>query len=129
MNKKQIHEATGNTIARTAVNKNLAGAYSIVGKWCYIAPDGDEWDVWLCNPIDMENGLSERKLNAMLDRPEICRDARVDRMHRLKGEAHFRINDPMWIVENLAWLGIRKRRKADPAAADRMRAIAFAHHV
>ena len=124
MKTADIHRLTGEKIGRTAVQAGSteSSARQIHGKWAVITPFvTDEeilWDVWILNNRDRTAGLTSRKLTAILDKLQFR-----GHVHRLDGEAHFTAPSATWIVDRLKTLGIRRRRKHDPLAADRMRKL------
>lgn len=77
LTKTQIHRAFNGRVSKSMLSDQWCGVtdeWAIVGKYCRILPAKDEgtlvWDVFICNPDDVMDGLTERKLSAILRRIE-----------------------------------------------------------
>ena len=82
--------------------------WQLVGKWCRVTYDGDGvWDIWICNPSDIPAGLSQRKVTSILSRIKVPTGTDL---HELTGEAWVKIRGRQPILDNLALLGIKKKR-------------------
>ena len=106
MTKQEIFDAFSGAISKTAI-VDLDGEYVIRGRWCIIANEGDLWDIWLCNPKDIVNGLGARKLtnlvghlNSLVEWP----------FRELNGEAYTKVAGTALISASLRLLGIKKKR-------------------
>ena len=106
------------TVAPSAIKK-IGDEYEIVGKFCRVIMfDDGTIDLWLCNPTDMFNGLSKRKLNSLVYALEVPVESTFnDKVTKpisfsvLDGEAWINLALPDLILENLKLLGIRKKRE------------------
>ena len=108
MNKKDIFDAFNGEISKKAIIQK-DGAWRIVGKWCEIERVGDLWDIFICNPDNMTDGLGQRKVHNIIDRlkiPPINGTFRI-----LNGEAYTQVSDINLILSNLSLLGIRRKRR------------------
>ena len=65
MNKQQIYDAFDGEVSKTAIRK-VGDEWMLVGRYGFVAPVDDVWDVFVCNPADMTKGLSQRKVGAIL---------------------------------------------------------------
>lgn len=66
MNKQQIFDAFDGFLSmKNIVNRD--GEFNLVGKYCVISPleDGN-WDVWLCNPSNLSEGLGTGRINNLV---------------------------------------------------------------
>lgn len=106
------------TISPSAI-KIIDDEYEIVGKFCRIVMF-DDWyfDLWLCNPANMDKGLSKRKLNSLVSALEVpIKSTFNDKVTKsvsfnvLEGEAWVNLDLPDLILNNLKLLGIRKKRE------------------
>ncbi len=103
------------TVAPSAIKK-IDDEYEIVGKFCRVIMfDDGTIDLWLCNPTDMFNGLSKRKLNSLVYALEVPVESTFNdtttkpiSFSVLDGEAWINLDLPDLILENLKLLGIRK---------------------
>ena len=102
-----------------SVIKKIDDEYEIVGKYCRIIMF-DDWqiDLWLCNPANMDKGLSKRKLNSLVSALEVPVESTFsDKVTKsisfsvLEGEAWINLDLPDLILNNLKLLGIRKKRE------------------
>jgi len=106
------------TVAPSAIKK-IGDEYEIVGKFCRVIMfDDGTIDLWLCNPTDMFNGLSKRKLNSLVSALEVPVESTFNdtttksiSFNVLDGEAWINLDLPDLILENLKLLGIRKKRE------------------
>jgi len=106
------------TVAPSAIKK-IGDEYEIVGKFCRVIMfDDGTIDLWLCNPTDMFNGLSKRKLNRLVSALKVPVESTFnDKVTKLipfnvlDGEAWINLALPDLILENLKLLGIRKKRE------------------
>ena len=116
MNKTQIFSAFDGKISKTAI-QCIDDEWQIKGKWCYVAPDdnnGNVWDIWLCNPNDIAVGLSQRRVRSINHALESTGKMEFN---ELTGEAWGKVRDKEVILENLKLLGIRKKRIVSPEQA------------
>jgi hypothetical protein len=91
----------------------------VVGTWCRCAYIGNDlWDVWLCNPLDLRSGLSQRRINSIRSRiAEISR--RPGPYRELTGEGiYLAMPTDIFLRSRLA-LGIPKRRAVSPLSGMR----------
>ena len=109
MNQTDIFNAFNGIISKTAII-NRDGEYMIRGKWCFIANEGNIWDIWLCNPVNLAAGLGTRKLRSMLQR---LRGHVKTPFVELDGEAWCKEAGIEGILTSLAVLGIRKKKKVN----------------
>ncbi len=102
-----------------SVIKKIDDEYEIVGKYCRIIMF-DDWqiDLWLCNPTNMDKGLSKRKLNSLISALEVPVESTFrDKVTKpisfsvLEGEAWINLDLPDLILNNLKLLGIREKRE------------------
>jgi len=109
------------TVAPSAIKK-IGDEYEIVGKFCRVIMfDDGQIDLWLCNPTDMFNGLSKRKLNSLVSALEVPVESTFNdtttksiSFNVLDGEAWINLDLSDLILENLKLLGIRKKRELTP---------------
>ena len=118
MEKQQIFDAFNSKISKTQI-VNRDGEFVIQGKFCVIAPEGSGWDVWICSPDDLVNGLGERRLTSILTNLEISLTKTV--FTRLNGEAHTWVRDTSLILSSLKLLGIRKKMEYSEATLKKKR--------
>ncbi len=106
------------TVAPSAIKK-INDEYEIVGKFCRVIMfDDGTIDLWLCNPTDMFNGFSKRKLNSLVSALEVPVESTFnDKVTKpisfsvLEGEAWINLDLPDLILNNLKVLWIRKKRE------------------
>ncbi len=109
------------TVAPSTIKK-IDDEYEIVGKFCKVIMfDDGTIDLWLCNPTDMFNGLSKRKLNSLVYALEVPVGSTFNdtttksiSFNVLDGEAWINLDLPDLILENLKLLGVRKKRELTP---------------
>ncbi len=107
LNKEGIYCAFGGRISKKAIQL-IDDEWRIVGKWCYVTQDDEHvWDIWICNPADIAAGLGQRKVRNMLHALKSCVG---EPFHELTGEAWGKVRGTQLILNNLAVLGIRKKR-------------------
>jgi len=119
--KAEIISAFGDTLSSSAIQL-INGEYEVVGKFCRIIIfDDGHIDLWLCNPTDMFNGLSKKKLNRLVDALEVPVESTFNdkttksiSFNVLDGEAWLNLDLPDLILKNLKLLGIRKKRELSP---------------
>lgn len=115
MNKQDLIKAFP-AISPVAIQER-DGEYVIVGKFCIVAPlGGDQWDLWLCNPKDLAQGLTTRKLRILLEKLRLNAAFTV-----LDGEAYANLQGTALIENNLDLLGIRKKRQLSEEHRQKLR--------
>ena len=96
MNKSELFAAFERQIAQRAIQL-IDGEWEIVGKWCRIQRMGEKWDLFICNPSDMYNGLGQRKVNniirALIDDGVIVHDPESKRWRATAGIESITIPD------------------------------------
>lgn len=115
MTKQEIFDAFNDLISKKSIVQR-DDEWVIQGKWCIIANEGDLWDIWLCNPKDMVNGLGARKLtnlvshlNSLVEWP----------FRELNGEAYTKVAGTALISASLRLLGIKKKRNLSQEQIDK----------
>lgn len=111
LTKKQIFEAFEGKIAKSAIQR-IDGEWQIVGKFYRVSRLGNSWDVFVCNPSDLYNGLSQRKVSNIVEKLgkfPVNRGFTV-----LNGEAFSQDVPRETILKCLFILGIRKSRLISP---------------
>ncbi len=106
------------TVAPSAIKK-IDDEFEIVGKFCRVIMfDDGTIDLWLCNPTDMFNGLSKRKLNSLVSALEVPVEStfndkvtKLISFNVLDGEAWINLDLPDLILNHQKLLGIRKKRE------------------
>ncbi len=112
MNQTEIYDAFDGRISKTAIQL-VDDEWRIVGNWCYVIYDGNNmWDVWICNPPCLRDGLGQRKVKNI-----ICSFKGVVKtpFRELTGEAYTKVQGTDAILNNLGLLGIRKKRQISEA--------------
>lgn len=109
--KRDLEAITQDSFARNAIRK-IDEEWTVVGRFCRCVYNGDEtWDVWLCNPDNLAQGLSERKVSAIYGRiADKCPDAGPFR--RLTGEGIYPSMPTETFLLSASFLGIRRRSRA-----------------
>ncbi len=116
MNKTQIEVAFYGRVSPTAIQL-VDGEVRIVGKWCSITHDGkdrtgqDVYDIWICNPANIGDGLGQRKVRNILHALNLPLGTSF---RELNGEAWAKVRGTGLILQNLALLGIRQKRQITP---------------
>ena len=114
----ELKEKTCNTFAHAAY-QIIDDEPIVVGVWCRCAYIGNDlWDVWLCNPLDLRSGLSQRRINSIRSRmAEIS--GRLGPCRELTGEGiYLAMPTDIFLRSRLA-LGIPKRRAVSPLSGMR----------
>jgi len=99
-----IYERFDQKISKTVIISDGC-EWGITGKFCRITPEGDKWDVWLCNPKNMVKGLGTGKRNNIVT--AMGEDLK---WLILDGEAWAVVSKER-ILANLKTLGIRAKRQ------------------
>lgn len=108
LRKVDVREVFNNKLANSAVvcvnEENI-----VVGRYCQVTIGEDgEFDIWICNPKDIAKGVSQRKVNSMVE--VLSKHPGVGKITTLSGEAYFNTKDVNVVLDNLKLLGISKRR-------------------
>jgi len=119
MTKKQLFNFFQKKISTTAIIKR-GGENIIIGKFCIISvEDNGLIDIWICNPIEISSGLSQRltrnKLSEIKHRGMIAFEV-------LTGEGYVRTFNKEAVTKNLKLLGIRKKAEYTPEQVEQMAA-------
>lgn len=116
--KKQIFAALEGRVSDSSIQK-IDDEWRVVGKYCYAVPGTDGiWDLFICNPQRMHDGLGQRKVLHIASRLE--KYWRRDGFHELTGEGCTKVQGPSAILENFPVLGINKRRRVSEAHQQRI---------
>ncbi len=116
MNKTQIEAAFDGRISPTAIQL-VGDEVRIVGNWCYVTHDGkdsnrqDVYDIWICNPANIRDGLGQRKVRNIIHALNLPLGTSF---RELNGEAWAKVRGTGLILQNLALLGIRQKRQISP---------------
>lgn len=103
-----LREIFRNDVSSSAF-KLIDGELTIVGKWCRLTLDDDgAFDVWICNPDDLYSGLGVRKVRSVISR---LNSPAGSPFHELTGEGWGKVRGKELILQNLALLGIKKKRR------------------
>jgi len=97
----EVYESFDQKISKLAI-VNDGEEWGLTGKFCRVTAEGDNWDVWLCNPKDLTKGLGTGKRNNIVA-------AMGGDWHLLDGEAWI-VAPKEQILANLKTLGIRAKR-------------------
>lgn len=84
----------------------------LIGKYakCDPNPDGETWDVWLCNPKNMEKGLTRKRVRSIKARIEAL--GRVGSPFReLDGEGVWSCMPTDTLLSAASCLGLRRKRR------------------
>ena len=85
--------------------------WGITGRFCRITPlDGIYWDLWLCNPKKIADGLSQRMVTSKI---AVLEEKSPQKLHFtvLTGEAYTQGATKELILETLSLLGIPRKRR------------------
>lgn len=124
MTQSEIYHAFNGRISKKAIQL-IDDEWRIVGKWCYVTQDNQTtWDIWICNPADLCQGLGQRKVRNILSGLNSCTG---EAFHELTGEAWGKVRGTEIILRNLDLLGIRKKRviseQQRKALAERLKSV------
>ncbi len=103
MSQIEVYEAFDQKISKTVIVSDGC-EWGITGKFCRVTPEGNQWDVWLCNPKDIAAGIGTGKRNNIVE--ALGTDLN---WHLLDREA-WAIVPKERILDNLKALGIRRKR-------------------
>jgi hypothetical protein len=118
MNKKELFNAFEQKISLKSIVKRN-DEYVIVGKFCVIAPLGENrFDVWVCNPNDLYNGLGQRKVSNIA--AKLFKSPCIGEFTELTGEGWGVVAGTEIILQNLKLLGIKKKRVDSPETVEKM---------
>ncbi len=119
MNKQEILNAFDQKISLKSIVRR-DDEYVIQGKFCVVAPIGNnKFDIWICNPDDLYNGLGQRKVRniaAKLFKSEVGTT-----FTELTGEGYGVVAGTEIILQNLELLGIKKKRQISPENAVKLK--------
>ena len=114
--RKKIIEALRGQVSETCVIKR-DNQWLLQGKYCLLTPfDDGTWDLWICNPADMNAGLSQQAVNyrvRKLRKIPQTRDFVI-----LNREAHTNLPGLDEIISDpdlLRLLGIRRKKQLSAA--------------
>jgi len=115
MNKQELFNAFNQKISLKSIVRR-DDEYVIQGKFCIIAPTGkNRWNIWICNPDDLYNGLGQRKVRNIA--AKLFKSAVGMTFTELTGEGYGVVAGTKLILQNLKLLGIRKKRQVSPEVA------------
>lgn len=119
MTKQELFDAFDGKISKASI-VDRDGEFVIQGKFCVIAPEGENvWDIWIGSPDDLYSGLSQRKVTGIIT--SLQKSAVGSAVRELTGEADTRVRGTGLILSNLRVLGIRKKREISPEAREKLR--------
>jgi len=110
MGKTEIYNYFNQAISRASIKQDDEGEWQIIGKWCKVSlcdDIPDHFDLFICNPKDMFNGLGTRKLKNIISG---LKDASATRFTEVDGEAWGVVAGKEVILANVNLLGIKKKR-------------------
>ncbi len=119
MNKHEIFRAFDQKISpKSIVQRN--DEYVVQGKFCVVAPLGNnEFDIWICNPDDLYNGLGQRKVRNIA--AKLFKSAVGTMFTELTGEGYGVVAGAEIILQNLELLGIKKKRVVSPENLEKLK--------
>ena len=104
--KKSLRALTRGELSDRCIQK-IEGEWQLVGTYCRctLLPDGDAWDVWVCNPADLRAGLGQRRVRAIRkSMPDL-------KFTELTGEGFFPRVPTARLLDSRVNLGLRKRAR------------------
>ena len=107
MTKQELFDAFNGEISKKAIQR-IDDEYRIVGKYCYVAPQDDGFDIFICNTRNIAAGLGQK---AVRNRMRAIFSSAVNAVTEVDGEAWGKVQDRDVILRNLKLLGIRKKRE------------------
>ena len=116
-NRRDLEGITGNAFASSAY-QNVDGEWILRGKFCRCAYLGNKrWDVWLCNPQNIRDGLTQRKVRSITARIAELSPQEVP-FRELTGEGVYPVMYTDLLVKSAFLLGIKRKRRSSAKALE-----------
>jgi len=108
--RRMLEDVTGKAFA-TSAYQCADDEWMVQGKFCRCSYLGNDcWDVWLCNPDNIRDGLTQRRVRSIHAR--IIEFARQEVPFReLTGEGVYPVISTELLTKCAPLLGIKRRRK------------------